>query len=79
MKQKSNKVTNRREFLRSGLRYSLLGGIAIFSGFLGWRKFRSDNNEDSCTFKLPCKECKILSSCEDSKAIVFKQINDDLL
>jgi len=77
MKEKLDNFINRRDFLKSSLRNGLLGGIVLFSGFLGWRKIRSGNSENSCTFRLPCKECKILSNCEDSKARKFKQYNLD--
>ena len=62
-KMKPGKNESRREFLRSGMRALLLGGIITVSGFLGWRKIHSAENGDICAYKLPCRKCSKYTDC----------------
>ena len=63
MKMNPGKNESRREFLKSGMRTLLLGGIITVSGFLGWRKIHSTENGDICAYKLPCKDCSKYTDC----------------
>lgn len=64
---------NRREFLRSGLRTLLFGGIAIISGLLGWREIRAAGDGRLCAITSSCIGCTKFNGCTDPKAKNLKQ------
>jgi hypothetical protein len=63
-----NKVKSRRDFIKDGIRASLLGGL-VFSGlFLGWRGRVNSGTDTSCSIDLPCRNCSKISRCQESRA-----------
>ena len=75
MKMNNNpkKSARRRDFLKSGLRALLLGGIAFAGGLLGWRELRSEEDETLCTITSPCRNCAKLKYCTNPKAAESEQ------
>ena len=72
MKINSEKSVGRREFLKNGLRILSLGGILSAGGFLGWREIHSEEDENLCTIKLPCRDCSKYPDCKVQKAVELK-------
>jgi len=60
---------NRREFLRSILRYSILGGLLSLGGFA----IKKPSKED-CDKPVFCQDCPSYTNCELPKA---KEIKDE--
>ena len=52
----------RREFLKSGVRMLLVGGLAA-AGFMGIRG-KSDLPAEHCVYLNKCGGCKIASACD---------------
>jgi hypothetical protein len=67
------KMKNRREFLKNGLRASLLSGLAFASLTLGWRGVSRSGKESSCSIDLPCRICSELPGCRKPEALDTKQ------
>jgi hypothetical protein len=61
---------NRRKFLWSVGRGTILIGLAAITGVL---IFRDSKGKDQCTYDFVCKECKSLKSCVQPEAIIFKR------
>jgi len=61
---------NRRQFLSSIVRGSILSGLTAISGIL---IFRNSKNTDQCTFDFVCKNCRKIKSCTQPEAIIFKR------
>ena len=53
---------NRRKFIQSFFRYSILGGILVLTGFILFK--RRVTLESSCTENFACKTCKKYNKCE---------------
>ena len=73
MNDNPEKSESKRDFLKSGLRALLGGGIVFISGMLGWREISYSEDEKLCVIVLPCRNCKKLTECTDPKAAVSKQ------
>jgi len=67
--QDFQKIKNRREFIRDGLRTALFGGLALTGLFLGWRGHSRPGRESSCLVNLPCRGCSKLPDCQEPRAI----------
>ncbi len=65
----SKTTENRREFLKSGLRSLVLGGLVFVSGFLSWRKAGSKKSGNYCETDLPCRKCSSLPGCTEKNAV----------
>ncbi|HZH74175.1 MAG TPA: hypothetical protein VFD91_16890 [Mariniphaga sp.] len=59
---------NRKEFIRSGGRVLILGGMALSTGYLFARK----KVDLTCSSSSACKECSELSACKLPKAKELK-------
>lgn len=64
---------NRRKFLSSVGRGTILSGLAAITGVM---IFRDSKGKDQCTYDFVCKECKRLKSCVQPEAIIFKRKKD---
>lgn len=71
--QETQKMKKRREFLKDGLRASLLGGLALVGLSLGWRGISRSGQESSCSIDLPCRICSQLPGCRKPEAVDTKQ------
>ena len=71
--QKTEKVKNRREFIKDGLRMVMLSGLAFVGLSVGGRKASSSGNETSCFIDLPCRICSQLPGCRKPEAVDTKQ------
>ena len=61
---------NRRQFLSSIGRGTILAGLTAISGIL---IFRNSKKTDQCTFDFVCQNCRKLKSCTQPEAIIFKR------
>jgi len=73
MNKNPEKSARRREFLKSGLRTLLLGGITFAGGLLGWRELRSAEDETVCVIISPCRNCAKYTNCTNPKAVASEQ------
>ena len=71
--QETRKKKNRREFLKDGLRASLLSGLAFAGLSLGWRGVSRSGKGSSCSIDLPCRICSQLPGCRKPEAVDAKQ------
>jgi len=63
---------NRREFLRGGVRYSLLAGLAAVSVLLA-RKRGAALPGQTCINQSICRGCTVVGNCGLPQALSFKQ------
>lgn len=63
---------NRREFLRSGIRYALLAGVAAVSAALVVRRDRALPNQ-TCINQGICRGCGMFDDCGLPQALSAKQ------
>ena len=63
----------RREFLKDGLRTSLLSGLAFAGVSLGSRGISRSGKRSSCSIDLPCRICSRLPGCRKPEALDTKQ------
>ncbi|NOQ25611.1 MAG: hypothetical protein GQ564_09655 [Bacteroidales bacterium] len=61
---------NRRKFITTIGRGTILSGLAAISGIL---IFRNSKEKDLCTYDFVCKECQRLKSCTQPEAIILKR------
>jgi len=61
-------MMNRKEFIRSGGRVLILGGMAVSTGYL----FAKRKVDLTCTTSSTCKECSELSACKLPQAKELK-------
>jgi hypothetical protein len=61
---------NRRKFITTIGRGTILSGLAAISGVL---IFRNSKEKDQCTYDFVCRECKRLKSCTQPEAIILKR------
>jgi len=61
---------DRRKFLTSIGRGTILTGLAALSGVL---IYKNSGKPEDCTFDFVCRECKKLNSCRQPEAIIFKR------
>ena len=74
MRQTDNRTDtrNRREFLKSGFRYALFGGLVVMGTALG---LRQTVEGESCSYDWPCRDCSSLKDCRDRKAVEYREIH----
>jgi hypothetical protein len=63
MKEDMNKVTDRRDFLKDGMRAVLLAAFAFTGLSIGKRSLTDSVNGSSCQVDLPCRRCAKFSGC----------------
>ncbi|MFC2151725.1 hypothetical protein ACFLSE_04285 [Bacteroidota bacterium] len=61
---------NRRQFLSSIGRGTILTGLIALSGIL---ILRNSEDPDECTFDFVCRDCRKLKKCKQPEAIIFKR------
>jgi len=62
------KYRNRREFIKTCLRFGIGGGLLLAGIALGRRKKTSSNESDFCQLRSPCQNCSKYSGCTLPKA-----------
>jgi hypothetical protein len=62
---------DRKTFISSFMRISLLGGLVFLTGFLVTR--RSVSGRDGCSKSTLCSNCPELAGCEKTEAIKEKK------
>ncbi|MBI3851892.1 MAG: hypothetical protein HY298_16675 [Verrucomicrobia bacterium] len=70
--KRSDNVTNRREFLRGGFRYALLGGVATVSATLIQRSGGKLLGQ-TCINQGICRGCGAFEDCGLPQALSAKQ------
>ncbi|MDX1700695.1 MAG: hypothetical protein R3250_08765 [Melioribacteraceae bacterium] len=63
---------NRREFIISSTRKTILGGLSLVGISLGIRSISADE-ESICEVNLPCRNCFKLGGCNEDKAHEVKE------
>jgi hypothetical protein len=67
---------NRREFIKTCLRFGIGGGL-VFAGIaLGRRKNTGGNENEICQFRSPCQNCSKYSGCNLPQALLEKKENN---
>ena len=61
---------DRRQFLSSIGRGTILAGLTTISGVL---IYRNSKKSDQCTFDFICQDCRKIKSCKQPEAIIFKR------
>ena len=67
------KSQNRREIIKSSLRYAVLGVVGLFSG-LELIKRRRFVKEGKCVSKGICSQCGLYDDCRLPQALSRKQV-----
>jgi hypothetical protein len=68
-----SKYNNRREFLKTCLRFGIGGGL-VFTGItLGLRKKNDNTENDSCQISSPCRGCLKYNGCSLPRALDVKK------
>lgn len=63
------KKISRRDFFKTLVRYTFLGGVAAAGGLLAERTLRSG---ESCVSSYICRSCGIVKDCGLPQALSFK-------
>jgi hypothetical protein len=63
-------MSDRRSFLRDGLRALVFGSLALTGIVLGGRRPAQNN---SCHVDLACRDCARLAGCGESRADRFRE------
>ena len=63
---------DRREFIISSTRKTLLGGLSLVGMSMGIRSIIADE-ESGCEVNLPCRNCFKLGGCKEDKAHELKE------
>ncbi|MFC2103900.1 hypothetical protein ACFLS4_00940 [Bacteroidota bacterium] len=61
---------NRRKFLSSIYRGTILTGLTALSGIL---IYKNVGKSEDCTFDFVCRDCRKLKGCKQPEAIIFKR------
>jgi hypothetical protein len=69
---KNKKKQNRREFLISSTRKTVLGGLGFIGVSLGYKTVTSES-QTTCEVNLPCRNCFKLGSCSEDRADEMRQ------
>jgi len=64
---------DRREFLRSGIRYALLAGFAALGAALAARRGGTPNANDCVQIPL-CRDCALFANCRLPRAVEAKTV-----
>jgi hypothetical protein len=67
-----NDSQNRREFIISSARKTLLAGLSLVGISLGIKSLVADK-ETYCEVNLPCRNCFKLGGCKEDKALEAKE------
>jgi hypothetical protein len=59
---------DRREFLRSGIRYALLAGLAALGAALAARRGAVQSSNDCAQIPL-CRDCALFANCKLPRAV----------
>lgn len=68
MKNNRNFKKDRREFVKTCLRYGLGGGLLITGAILGFREQNPEEGTSDCSLKNPCQGCSKYTGCSLPKA-----------
>jgi len=68
---KQDKNQNRREFLITSVRNTILSGLGIIGLGLGYKTLSSDP-ESRCEVNLPCRNCFKLGDCGEDEAVELR-------
>jgi hypothetical protein len=63
---------SRREFLKTGLRAGVFGGLVLTGTLLGLRTPSRRGDSPACLIDLPCRSCRQLSGCAEPRAARFR-------
>lgn len=63
----------RSEFIRKGIRISIVAGLAGGTAVL----VKNNQIDAKCSSSTACKSCSLLSGCTLERAMVFKRDRDD--
>ena len=66
-------MTNRRDFLKSFVRLTLFGGLALGGAHLSLRENPVGTQDKNCTGNGACRKCPLLKKCAYPRAISFKE------
>ncbi|MBI9034786.1 MAG: hypothetical protein JEZ03_09985 [Bacteroidales bacterium] len=61
---------DRRQFIKTGVRTVIAGGLLSLCGFL---IFKKNDTEIICDFDFICRNCKQLKACKLPEAIHFRE------
>jgi hypothetical protein len=75
MKSHQSSIKNRRQFLKSAVRMSVLGGLIFFGFDIGRRKQSAAQVEQQCRVGGLCNCCSQLTLCRVPKAMLYKENN----
>ena len=59
----------RRDFLKTGARSLILGGLALTGAVLGLRSRSADPGAPSCPAGLSCRSCGRFDGCSEPRAV----------
>lgn len=68
----NDKKQNRRDFLISAGRKTLIGGLGLLSIGLGYKSLTADKSK-TCEVNLPCRNCFKLGDCAEDKAVNMRK------
>jgi hypothetical protein len=68
-------MNNRREFLITGMRAIVFGGVVATGAILGLRKPSDGSGDSTCPPETLCKGCSKLNKCVESRALEYKNGN----
>jgi hypothetical protein len=71
MRSVTEKYLNRREFIKTCLRFTIGGGLVSVGFILGQRK-KVDEDERDCTLKNPCQSCSKYAGCNLPRAESYR-------
>jgi len=66
-----DKKQDRREFLISSVRNTMIGGLGLLGIGLGYKSINADPQKQ-CEVNLPCRNCFKLGNCAEDKAIKMR-------
>jgi hypothetical protein len=73
MNIQQSKHTNRREFIKTCLRFGIGGGLIFTGAAIGLRKNEGNGETDLCQRRSPCRGCSQYSGCNLPKALTVKE------
>ena len=73
---KNSKNIDRREFIKTCLRFGVGGGLVTTGIFLGTRKNTTTGGSEICENSSPCDGCSQFTGCDLSKAQTAKKIEE---
>lgn len=67
----NNEKQNRREFLKSATRNTVISGLGLLGISLGYKSLSRDP-EKICAVHLPCRNCFKLGNCNEDEALKMR-------